>query len=156
MAAVTSCELPDYSRLEPEALEIVRKYRRLAIVGASPKPERPSHQVMKYLLEHGFEVVPVNPGQKEILGQVCYPSLLSIPEEKRPEVVIVFRRPDQVPPVAEEAVKVGARVLWLQEGIVSEEAAGIARKAGLQVIMNRCFKKVHQIAESRPAASSTP
>ncbi len=141
-----ACELPDYSRLEPEALEVVRNYRRLAIVGASPKPERPSHQVMRYLLEQGFEVVPVNPGQSEILGRVCYPSLSAIPENERPEVVIVFRRADQVPPIAEEAVKIGAKVLWLQEGIVSEEAAEIARRGGLAVIMNRCFKKVHLVA----------
>ena len=144
-----ACELPDYTQLEPEALEIVRKYRRVAVVGASPKAERPSHQVMKYLLEQGFHVVPVNPGQKEILGRPCYPSLSAIPPSERPEVVIVFRRADQVPPVAEEAVRIGARVLWLQEGIVSEEAAKIARKAGLSVVMNRCFKKVHQIARSR-------
>ncbi|QJA05288.1 CoA-binding protein [Thermosulfurimonas marina] len=141
-----ACQIPDYSQVEPEALEVVRKYRRLAIVGASPKPERPSHQVMKYLLEQGFEVVPVNPGQKEILGKTCYPSLSAIPEEKRPEVVIVFRRAEEVPPIAEEAVKIGARVLWLQEGIVSSEAAEIARQAGLTVVMNRCFKKVHTLA----------
>ena len=138
-----ACELPDYSHIEPEALKIVKTYRRLAIVGASPKPERPSHQVMKYLLEQGFEVVPVNPGQTEILDRTCYSSLSDIPESERPEVVIVFRRADQVPPIAEEAVKIGAKVLWLQEGIVSEEAAEIARRGGLTVIMNRCFKKVH-------------
>ncbi len=144
-----TCELPDYSNLEPETLEIVRTYRRLAIVGASPKPERPSHQVMKYLLEQGFDVVPVNPGQTEILGRTCYPSLLDIPESERPEVVIVFRRAEQVPPIAEEAVKIGAKVLWLQEGIVSEEAAEIARHGGLKVIMNRCFKKVHLAASKK-------
>lgn len=144
-----ACELPDYSTIEPEILEIVKTYHRLAIVGASPKPERPSHLVMKYLLEQGFQVVPVNPGQKEILGQACYPSLSAIPEDKRPEVVIVFRRADQVPPIAEEAVKIGAKVLWLQEGIVSEEAAEIARKAGLKVIMNRCFKKVHLASQNQ-------
>ncbi|RUM88362.1 MAG: CoA-binding protein [Thermodesulfatator sp.] len=145
-----ACKLPDYSQVEPEALETVKKYRRLAIVGASPKPERPSHQVMQYLLQQGFEVVPVNPGQKEILGQTCYPSLAAIPEDQRPEVVIVFRRPDMVPPIAEEAVKIGARVLWLQEGIVSPEAAEIARQAGLTVIMNRCFKKVHLLSSPTP------
>jgi len=143
-----ACELPDYSQIEPEVIEIVKTYRRLAIVGASPKPERPSHQVMKYLLEKGFEVVPVNPGQKEILGKPCYPSLSAIPKEKRPEVVIVFRRSDQVPPLAEEAVKIGAKVLWLQEGIVSEEAARMAQDSGLKVVMNRCFKKVHLIAQT--------
>ena len=138
-----TCGLSDYSRIEPVALEIVKTYRRLAIVGASPKPERPSHRVMKYLLEQGFEVVPVNPGQSEILGQPCYPSLSDIPEDKRPEVVIVFRRADQVPPIAEEAVRIGAKVLWLQEGIVSGEAFEIARRGGLEVIINRCFKKVY-------------
>ncbi|WP_255592273.1 CoA-binding protein [Thermosulfurimonas sp. F29] len=145
-SSVESCRLPDYTRIEPEALEVVRKFRRVAVVGASPKPERPSHQVMKYLLERGFEVIPVNPGQREILGEPCYPALSAIPENRRPEVVIVFRRADQVPPVAEEAIKIGARVLWLQEGIVNEEAARKAGAAGLTVIMNRCFKKVHQIA----------
>lgn len=144
-----ACELPDYSHLEPELLEIVKKYRKLAIVGASPKAERPSHQVMQYLLKQGFQVVPVNPGQREILGQTCYPSLLDLPPEKRPEVVIVFRRPDQVLPVAEEAIKVGAKVLWLQEGIKNEEAAHKASQAGLKVVMNRCFKKVHLIASAK-------
>ena len=138
-----TCGLPDYSRIEPVALEIVKTYRRLAIVGASPKPERPSHRVMKYLLEQGFEVVPVNPGQTEILGRPCYPSLSDIPEDKLPEVVIVFRRADLVPPIAEEAVRIGAKVLWLQEGIVSGEAFEIARRGGLEVIMNCCFKKVY-------------
>lgn len=114
----------------------------VAVVGASPNPARPSNQVASYLIEHGFDVVPVRPKVGEILGRKCYASLAAIP---RPvDIVDVFRRPDACPAIAAAAVSIGARVLWLQEGIVSAEAEAIARAGGLEVIMDRCIKKVHR------------
>lgn len=122
--------------------EIVKSYKIIAIVGLSSNPERPSNEVAKYLKEKGYTIIPVNPNEKEILGETCYPDLSSIPGKV--EVVDVFRRAEDTPPIAREAVKKGAAVLWLQEGIVNEEAAAIARQAGLQVVMDRCIKKVHE------------
>lgn len=121
--------------------EILKKYRRVAVVGASANPERPSHRVASYLIEHGYDVIPVNPGVREILGRVVYPDLSAIPGGV--EVVDIFRRPEDVPPIVEEAIKIGARVVWMQEGIVNEAAASRAREAGLTVVMDRCMKKEH-------------
>ncbi|MHB1361911.1 MAG: CoA-binding protein [Thermoleophilia bacterium] len=116
--------------------------RVIAVVGASPNPERPSYKAAAYLIEHGFEVIPVRPRVKEILGRRCYESLGGIPEKI--DVVDVFRRPEACPDVARAAVAAGAGALWLQEGIISEEAARIAREGGLEVVMDRCTQKVHQ------------
>ena len=114
----------------------------VAVVGASPNPARPSNRVAAYLIEHGFEVIPVRPRVNEILGRKCYVSLAEIP---RPvDIVDVFRRAEACPDIARAAVRIGARMLWLQEGIISEEAAAIAREGGLEVIMDRCIKKVHR------------
>jgi predicted CoA-binding protein/rubrerythrin len=119
--------------------KVLTEYRTVAVVGASPKPERPSHVVARFLKKEGFRVVPVNPKGGEILGETVYPDLTSIPGPV--EVVDVFRRAEEVMPVAEEAIAIGAKALWLQEGIVNEEAAGRARAAGLIVVMDRCMKK---------------
>ncbi len=124
-----------------EIAGIVKKYRRVALVGASPKENRPSNQVMAYLLNAGFEVFPVNPGQSEILGRRCYPDLKSVPQPV--EIVDIFRRAELVGPVVDEAIAVGARVVWMQEGIVNEEAAARAVAAGLKVVMDRCLKVDH-------------
>lgn len=121
---------------------ILKKYRNVAVVGASPKPDRPSYRVASYLMEHGYNVIPVNPNAQEILGKTCYPSLSAIPEPV--EVVDVFRRPEEVMPIVAEAIKIGAKVVWLQEGIVNEEAAAKARKAGLMVVMDKCMRKEHE------------
>lgn len=121
--------------------EIMEKYHAVAIIGLSSNPEKPSYAVGSYLKEHGYKVIPVNPREEEILGEKSYPDLSSIPGEV--EVVDIFRRPEDIPPLAEEAVKIGARVVWTQEGIVSEEAAEIARRAGLDVVMDRCMRKEH-------------
>lgn len=121
---------------------ILDSTKNIAVVGLSPKDNRPSNMVARYLMAAGYKIIPVNPGRTEILGQVCYPSLSAIPE--RVDMVDIFRRPEDVPPVVEEAVKIGARVVWMQQGIVNEEAAETARKAGLSVIMDRCVKIDHQ------------
>ncbi len=140
-----ACKLPDYTNVPPQAFEIVRQTKTIALVGASPKEERPSHQVMKYLLEKGFEVIPVNPGQKEILGKKCYPSLRDIPPEIKIDTVVIFRRPDLVLPIVEEALARGVKNIWLQEGIVNEEAQRLAEASRARIVMGFCFKKVHQL-----------
>ena len=121
---------------------IFAETRTIAVVGLSPKSGRPSNQVARYLLEAGFTVIPVNPGQEEILGQPCYPDLRAI---GRPvDLVDIFRRADQVEPIVRDAIEIGARVVWMQQGIVNERAAALAEQAGLTVIMDRCLKVDHR------------
>lgn len=122
--------------------EMLEGAKVIAVVGASPNPARPSHMVAQYLLEQGYRVIPVRPRVREILGQRCYGSLDEIPEQV--DIVDVFRKAEACPAVAEEAVAIGARLLWLQEGIASEEAAGIAAAAGMEVVMDRCIKVAHR------------
>jgi uncharacterized protein len=122
--------------------EILDKYRRVAIVGVSPKPDRDSNRVIRYLNDHGYEVIPVNPTAMEVIGKTCYPDLSSVPGKV--EIVDIFRKPEDVGPVVDEAIKIGASVIWMQEGIENEEAAAKAREAGMVVIMDRCIKKAHQ------------
>lgn len=128
--------------LSTEPAEILRRYKTIAVVGLSPKPSRPSFQVASYMLAAGYRIIPVNPGQRQILGQQCYPDLESVPEPV--EIVDVFRKSVEVPSVVASAIAVGAKVIWLQLGIVHEAAAQKARAAGLEVVMNRCLKIDHQ------------
>ena len=121
--------------------KILGECRTIAVVGLSPKKSRPSNMVARYLIEAGFTVIPVNPGQDEILGRTCYPSLTAIPEPV--DLVDIFRKSSDVPPVVEEAIRIKAKAVWLQEGIVNEEAAQKAREAGLDVVMDRCIKIDH-------------
>lgn len=114
-------------------------YKTVAVVGISDNPERPSHFVAKFLEDKGYRVIPVNPNLKEWEGRICYPDLLSIHEKV--DVVDIFRRPEAVPPIVDEAIRIKAKVVWMQEGIVNEEAAAKARDAGLEVVMDRCMKK---------------
>jgi predicted CoA-binding protein len=120
---------------------ILRYSQTIAIVGLSPKPHRPSNQVARYLMEAGYRIIPVNPGQDTILGLPCYPNLLAIPT--RVDLVDIFRRQEEVLPIVEEAIAIGAKFVWMQEGIVNEEAAAKARAAGLEVVMDRCTKIDH-------------
>lgn len=117
---------------------ILTDYKRVAVVGLSEDWSRPSNFVAKYLLEHGFEVIPVNPKYPSILGQTCYPDLASIPTPV--DIVDLFQRADRVPPFVDDAIAIGAKVVWMQLGIVNEEAAEKARAAGLEVVMDRCIK----------------
>jgi len=119
--------------------EILTKYRNVAVVGLSSDPLKPSRKVAVYLAEHGYNVIPVNPKATEILGKKSYPSLSALPEKV--EIVDIFRRPEDVMPIVEEAIKVGAKVVWMQEGIVNEAAAQKAREAGLQVVMDKCIRR---------------
>ena len=112
------------------------------MVGLSPKAERPSHGVARYLLAQGYRIIPVNPAHEEILGLKCYPSLKEVPEPV--EVVDVFRRTEYAVPMAEEAIAVGAKAFWLQLGIVNDEAVRLAEEAGLLAVQNRCIKIEHE------------
>jgi uncharacterized protein len=121
--------------------DILRFMRTIAVVGLSPNVLRASNFVGFYLQRHGYRIVPVNPREREILGQTCYPSLGDIPFPV--DVVDVFRAPDAVPEIAREAVQIGARALWLQFGVISPAGAEIARQGGLHVVMDRCLKVEH-------------
>jgi len=128
-----------------ERLEILSKYRKIAMVGLSSNQYRPSHFAAIYLLAEGYDVTPVNPREKEILGRKVYPSLMDL-AEVRPgqiEVVDIFRRPSDVPPIVEQAIEIGAKVVWMQLGVINEEAAHMAVEAGLDVVMDRCMKIEH-------------
>ncbi len=117
---------------------ILTDYKRVAIVGLSDNGSRPSNVVGKYLLEHGFDVIPVNPGYDEILGQKCYPDLTSIPTPV--DIVDLFRRVEHIPALVDDAITIKAKVVWMQLDLVHEEAAQKARDAGLEVVMDRCIK----------------
>ena len=122
--------------------KILKTYRKVAVVGLSPKPDRPSHRVASYLKGQGYRIIPVNTYAKEILGETCYPHLSSIPEPV--DVVDIFRRPEAVLPIVEEAIKIGATAVWMQEGVINGEAATQAKEAGLLVVMDRCMLKEHR------------
>jgi len=121
----------------------------VAVVGLSSNPDRPSNSVASYLQEHGYRIVPVNPRETEVLGERAYASLLDIPSDVRVDVVDVFRRAEETPAVARDAVRIGARVLWLQDGIVNEDAYRIASEAGLDVIMGVCIRNTIRRLEHR-------
>jgi len=125
----------------PTLRRILSEHRSIAVVGLSANWYRPSFFAAKYLQHHGYRIIPVNPAYDEVLGERCYPSLTDIPEPVA--VVDCFRRAEQIPPLAEQAVAMGARVLWLQLGVVHEAAARYAREAGLTVVQDRCMKIEH-------------
>jgi predicted CoA-binding protein len=127
-----------------ELRNILTRSKTIALVGASSSPERESHAIMKRLMASGYRVIPVNPKEEQILGQKSYPSLGDIPEAI--DIVDIFRRAEDTPPIAEEAVRVGAKVLWLQLGISNEDAAARATAGGLIVIMDRCIgRTLHEL-----------
>lgn len=117
---------------------VLKSCHTIAVVGLSAEWHRPSYFAAKYMQEHGYRIIPVNPKYPEILGEKCYPSLAAIPEPV--DMVDVFRKPEDCPPIAREAVAIGAKVLWLQLGVVSPEAQAIAQAAGLTVVMDHCVK----------------
>src|SRR5438874_6836063 len=124
-----------------ERFRILEQHRRIAMVGLSANPFRPSHFAAIYLIAEGYDVIPVNPREKEILGRTCYASLRDIPA--RVEVVDIFRESSAVPAIVEDAIAIGASVIWLQLGVIHEQAAERARQAGLKVVMDRCMKIEH-------------
>jgi predicted CoA-binding protein len=121
---------------------ILENHKVIAVVGLSPKEDRPSNRVARFLMAHGYTVIPVNPGQREILGQACFADLKSIPVKV--DMVDVFRNADDVPPIAADAIAIGAKSLWLQLDVINEAAAEAATQAGLDVVMDRCPKIEHE------------
>jgi len=120
---------------------ILETCKTLAVVGLSSRPSRPSHGVSAYMQSHGYRIIPVNPNEDSVLGEKSYPALDDVPVSF--DAVVVFRRPEFVPEVVEGAIRKGAKVVWMQEGVQHEEAARRAREAGLEVIQNRCILKEH-------------
>jgi len=122
--------------------KILNSSRTVAVVGLSSKPDRPSYKVASYLKKQGYNIIPVNSTEKEILGEPCYPDLASVPASI--DVVEIFRRSEEVPPLVEEAIRIGAKAVWMQEGVINEEEAARAREAGLMLVMDKCMLKEHQ------------
>ena len=144
------CDYPDFperNRMPANQADTVRhilnSYRTVAVVGLSPKPHRASFDVTRYMQANGWRIIPVNPNVQEILGEKAYPNLLEAAKHEKIELVNVFRNSEDVPPVAQEAIAIGAKALWLQLGIENAEAAANAQAAGLAVVQNRCLMVEH-------------
>lgn len=137
------CELPEFSTPKKEIIDLLKSAKTIAVVGLSANPEKDSYHVAEYLIKQGYEVIPVNPNQEEILGRKSYPSLMAIPEDKKIDIVDIFRKPDDVPPIVDEAIKRGVRAIWMQEGIVNNASGKKAKEKGLIVVMGRCIMKTH-------------
>jgi uncharacterized protein len=139
-----SCALrfqPDSAQEAEMIAKLLKEARTIAVVGLSSRPDRPSHGVAKYLKSAGYRIIPVNPAETEVLGERAYAKLEDVSEKI--DVVDVFRRPEFVPEIVESAIRVGAKAVWMQEGVVNEPAAERARQAGLAVVMDRCILKEH-------------
>ena len=141
VSASSQVNLGPFRTTDFDRLRILEQYRRIAMVGLSSNPFRPSHFAAIYLLAEGYDVIPVNPREQEILGRRSYASLREIPGPV--EVVNIFRASSAVPPIIEEGIEVGAKVVWMQLGVIHPEAAERARSAGLEVVMDRCMKIEH-------------
>jgi predicted CoA-binding protein len=122
--------------------EILKSYKKVAVVGLTPKQETPANRVARFLNRHGFRLYPVNPRYESVLGELAYPYIRNIPEEV--DILDIFRRPEHLSGVIEDGTAVGAKVIWLQLGIVSDEFARQAQEAGFEVVMNRCMKKEYE------------
>ena len=120
---------------------ILKEARTIAVVGLSANWWRLSYFAAKYMQEHGYRIIPVNPAYPEVLGEKCYASLRDIPEQV--DIVDCFRKSEEIPPIADEAIAIGAKVLWMQLGVINHEAAAKARNAGLELVMDRCVKIEH-------------
>lgn len=127
--------------------EILNKYHKVAMVGLSNNPDKPSYGVAEYLKANGYKVIPVNPAVAEVQGEKSYPNLAAIPEAV--EIVDIFRRSEDIPPIVDAAIQIKAKVVWMQLGIENEPAASKARQAGLKVVMNRCMKREHRAIQNQ-------
>lgn len=128
--------------MEDDLQHILTTSRTIAVVGLSPNPDRPSHSIAAYLQGQGYRIIPVNPNAAEVLGERSYPTLRTVPE--RVDVVQIFRKPEDVRPIVEEAIAIGAKAVWMQPDIIHDEAAARARAAGLRVVMDRCLRATHR------------
>jgi len=122
--------------------ELLQSAHKIAVVGLSSSPLRPSHGVAAYMQSHGYKIIPVNPEITNALGETAYPSLLDVPEKI--DIVDIFRRSENVPPVVDQAIQLKVRAIWMQEGVVNNQAAEKARRAGIFVVMDRCILKEHR------------
>ena len=138
---MTFCEFPEQNATSEEIKEILTSSRNIAVFGITNNPEKASYSVAKYLKEHGYRIFPINPRHDEILGEKCYPDLKSVPEKI--DIVDIFRKPSAIPPVVDDAIDIGAKVVWMQSGLAHNEAAEKARAHGLKVVMNKCIKIEH-------------
>jgi predicted CoA-binding protein len=136
-----TCEMPGVNVTSKEIEEILNSIKTIAIVGMSPKHDRESNHVAKYLMAKGYKIIPVNPTYDKILGRRSYASVLEIPEEI--DAVDIFRKSEAVPEIVNDAIKKGTKVIWMQEGIINNDAAKTACEANMKVVMNRCMKKEH-------------
>ncbi len=147
--AEPECEIPQFQPSDREIDRVLRDFSTIAVVGLSKNPEKPSHYVPRYLQDHGYRIIPVNPTAAEpLLGQPVFRKLSEAPPGV--QVVTIFRPSPEVPSIVQEAVAIGAKAVWMQEGIIHNEAAKAARDAGLTVIMNRCMMKEHRRLRSGP------
>jgi predicted CoA-binding protein len=135
------CEIPLTNATSDEIRSLLQHTRTIAVVGLSDKPDRASHQVAAYLQRHGYRIIPVNPAISEVLGEKSYARLQDIPEKI--DLVDVFRKPEMVPEIVDAAIAIGAKAVWMQEGVVHNASADKARAAGLAVVMDRCVLKEH-------------
>ena len=136
-----ACEIPSQNPTSQEVKKLLTGAKTIAVVGLSDKPDRDSYIVARYLMAHGYEIIPVNPAIEEVLGRKAYKSLAEVPG--RIDIVDIFRRSEAVPPIVDEAIRLKAGAVWLQLGVVHEEAARKARDAGLQVVQAKCIKIEH-------------
>jgi len=139
--AEIECQLPEFNPMDEEVKAILKDNQTIAVVGLSTDPDKDSHRVAKYLLERGYGIVPVNPKCDQILGQKCYASLRDIPFPV--DIVDIFRKIDAIPAIVDEAIAIGAKVVWMQLGLAENTSARKAQEAGLQVVMNKCIKIEH-------------
>jgi uncharacterized protein len=139
---VATDEVTPYAPEDRELRSILGRAHTIAVVGLSSNPEKYSFEVASYLQDHGYRIIPVNPNETEVLGEKAYPSVLEVPDQI--DAVDVFRRSEETPEIARQAVKVGAKVLWLQNDIVNDEAREIAEAAGLDVVMGVCMMSTHR------------
>lgn len=137
-------EIREFENREADIRHILEHAKTIAVLGLSADPARPSHGVAAYMQRAGYRIVPVNPTLTEVLGEPCYPTLTEAARHEKIDLVDVFRHPDAVPEIVDEAIALGMPALWLQEGVVHQPAAEKARRAGLRVVMDRCILKEHR------------
>jgi predicted CoA-binding protein len=147
-----SCEFPESNPLDDEIKGILESSKTIAVVGLSDKPDRDSYRVAAYLKDHGYTVIPVNPAKTEILGETSYPDLASIPSKV--DIVDIFRNIEAVPGIVDEAIKIEAKVVWMQLGLAHNESARKAREAGLVVVQSKCLKIEH--GKLQPGSTAGP
>jgi len=135
------CEMPDHNPTGDSIRKLLQESKRIAVVGLSDKPDRDSYMVARYLQNHGYEIIPVNPAVKEVLGAKAYASLKDIPGPI--DIVDIFRKPEAVPPIVDEAIAVKAKAIWMQLGIAHNASADKAEQAGLEVVQSKCIKVEH-------------